>query len=125
MKVSNRWRHHIKIKDMFTEETTPELIVKLCDALIPQIDRIIKTEDNGMLIDSGHYIEQLEESKDHFEFLRSLADGSIPESEFADYSFDGDYEDWFNGYLNDLYNIGDARVVTKLSNVQEKFIWIG
>lgn len=123
--ISNNWRHKIIIKEHFSEETSPELIVKLCELLIKQIDGIIFSEDHGNLNDDNKYesISLLEDLKSNLEFLKDLANGTIAESNWGDYEFAGDFENWFNGYMEELYNIGDNRVLRK-DNVLEKFIWI-
>lgn len=108
----NKWKHKIRIKHLFEDKTTPELIVKLCAELEKQlkpINKIYETSDDG---DYVYY--QLEECIDNFEFLKHLADGTIPEIEWKDYGFDGDFEEEFNGYLSQLYDLADT----------DKFIWI-
>lgn len=108
-----QWKHKIAIKHLFEDETTPELIVKLCSELIRQLNPILNhysTSDDGDMI----YYE-LELIIDNFDFLRELADGTIPEDKWSSYGFDGDFEEEFNGYLNELYDLGDS----------DKLIWIG
>jgi hypothetical protein len=126
MTTSNKWRRNIKIKHLYQTETTPENIIELCDSLGNQLYRIKQTEQKSNLTqdEKNHVSNRLEELIDHFSFLKSFATGDIPESEWADYGFDGDYEDWFNGYLTELYDLADERVMTT-NGVSEKFIWIG
>jgi hypothetical protein len=39
-KISNNWKFKIEIKHLFSEETTPELINKLCSRLNTQLVKI-------------------------------------------------------------------------------------
>ena len=112
MKQENRlWQHKIKIKHLFESETTPELVIKICTELNTQLEKIKKKYENK---NDGIY-EELEINIDNFEFLKHLADGTIPEQDWADYSFYGDFEKEFNGYLSQLYDLAD----------ENKLIWIG
>jgi hypothetical protein len=59
----------------------------------------------------------------NFSFTKALCNGEIPEDTWEDYSFEGDFEEMFNYYMDELYDLGDSRV--ELTNgVVEKFIWI-
>lgn len=118
------WRNRILIKDDFEENTTPELIIKLCDKLIPQLNNIKEKELNSNLCEKDYVTTELFECIDNFEFLKSLANGNIPEDEWVDYNFYGDFEEWFNDYLDQLYDLGDKIVKDNNNNI-EKFIWIG
>ena len=122
---SNNWRNKINIKSQFEENTTPELVIKLCDSLINQINQIKNKEEKSNLTEDSKYyvIEHLEELVDHFDFLKSLSNGTIIESEFDDYCFDGDHEKMFNDYLSELYDLADERVITKTGK-SEKFLWV-
>jgi len=122
---SNKWRNEIKVKHLFEDDVTPELVVTLCDTILVQLKKIQEKEAKRNLVeDSKNHIDsEIDELLGHFEFLRDLADGTIPEDEWNDYSFDGDYEQWFNDYMSQLYDLGDTRVLNA-SNVLEKFMWI-
>jgi len=122
---SNKWRNKIKVKHLFNDDTAPEHIAVICDAIIPQLKRIKAIEAKSNLVDDSknHVDNELEELIGHFEFLKDFATGEIPESEWSDYDFNGDYKEMFNDYMSELYNLGDRRVLTKF-NVQEKFMWV-
>lgn len=136
--ISNDWRNKIQIKHLFTRDatTSPELTITLCETLIRQLKAIKTREEGGNLCDDDSYIvdEKLTELIDHFEFLINLAQGSIPEKqglegaikedEWSDFGFDGNYQQWFNDYLSELYDLGDMRVITDKSKISQKFIWI-
>ena len=108
-----QWKHKIQIKHLFEDDTTPELIVKICLELKRQLEKINQKYETS---EEGDYIfYELEAIIDNFDFLRQLANGTIPQSEWKDYSFDGDFEETFNGYLSELYDLAD----------QDKLIWIG
>lgn len=125
MRISNKWKYHIDIKSLFEDTTTPELIVKLCDCIIPQLNRILNAVTKSNLIEDDIYRLEINilEIIDNFDFLKSLADGSIPEEEWDDYCFDGDYESMFNNYLKELYDLGDKRVI-QTNDMSIKFMWI-
>lgn len=122
---SNKWRNKISIKNLFEDDTTPELTAKLCETLISQLRKIQAREQKKNLTEDSlnHVDSELEELVGHFEFLRDLATGEIPESEWKEYDFNGDFEEWFNDYMSQVYDLGDTRVLTT-GNVLEKFIWI-
>lgn len=121
---SNNWKYQIQIKDRFEDESSPELIIELCNRLVLQLDVVLANIEKDLLEeDIDRVWQELEVERDNFEHLRNLVDGTIPEDEWDDYGYDGDYETEFNNYFNQLYDVGDTRVVTK-QNVSEKFIWI-
>lgn len=126
------WRHVVDIKEKFEEEATPEFIRELCDSLISQLETIHKAEKNKKKdqiekIQRNSILEEIERIKENFDFLRSLADGSIPETEWDDFCFEGEFEEYFNDYLSQLYDLGDEKVLIKKisGDVLEKFIWVG
>lgn len=134
IEISNNWRNSIKIKHLLSDDTSPEKIVELCNCIIPQLEAIkIKEAKGNLTEDSKNDIDnKLFEVIDHFGFLKNLAEGAIPdnasdhripEEEWDNYSFDGDFQQWFNDYLSELYDLGDERVNNK-NNVREKFLWI-
>jgi hypothetical protein len=122
---SNKWRNSIKVKHLFNDAVTPELIIILCNSILSQLKSIQKKEAKLNLTDDSknHINDEIEELLGHFQFLKDFATGDIPESEWDDYHFDGDYEQWFNDYFSQLYDLGDTRVVTT-NNICEKFMWV-
>lgn len=123
--ISNRWKYEINIKALFEDKTTPELVVKLCDSLSNQLESIYKRVEGGDLKEDeiDYLSNELEDSIDKFGFLKELSNGDIKESEWNNFGFDGNFNSYFNGLLEQLYDLADQRVVTK-ENVSEKFIWI-
>lgn len=121
----NTWKYRIAIKHLFASKTTPALIISLCNTLESQLKAIREKINNSNLADDEKDDKgmRLEEVQANFIFLRELADSSIPQSEWRQYDFDGDYEALFNGYLSELYDIGDERVRNNKGQLQ-KFIWI-
>jgi hypothetical protein len=118
------WKYTIKIKKHFEIITTPELIIKLCTILVKRLDSILEDSQKTLQDDSADDIYyELEESKDNFEFLLHLADGTIKEEEWDDYGFEGNFEKWFNDYLEQLYDISDTVVILK-NGEKNKLIWI-
>ena len=119
------WRYKINIKEHFQEETTPKLVATLCSFLIKDLTHILESSQKSNIttqsVDDFWY--ELEGVKDNFIFLQHLADGTIPEDEWDDYEFTGDFKEEFNGYLEELYDIGDMRI-TLTNGTQEKLIWV-
>ena len=123
---SPQWRYKINIKDKLSDETTPELIIELCNHIIPQLENLRDMIEKDNLVnqdEKDHFDNKLFDVIDQFEFLRSLADGTIDEKDWHNYSFDGDFEEWFNDRLNELYDVADERILLK-TDVSEKFLWI-
>ena len=124
--ISNNWRYKINIKHLFEDRTTPQLIVTLCNSLIPQLKVVNKNVEKATLIDEDekyYFTDKLEEIVDDLEFLQQLADGSIKKAEWDNYGFEGDLEDKFNYSFNCIYDLGDTRILLK-SNISEKFLWV-
>ena len=116
MEQSNQWRYKISIKDQFEDESTLELIKELCGKLTNQLktirNKIIEISKSKIDDDERYYFtDKLDECIDNFEWL-STQDGAV-------YDLERD----FNGYLEELYDISDSRII--IGNVSYKFIWIG
>ena len=122
----SNWRYKIHIKHLFKDETTPELVAEICASLVYQLKHIKERVENSTDIDGDAFFicDELEMNTDNFDFLRKMATQEIPEDKWDDYSFNGDFEEEFNGYLNQLYDLGDERIRLK-NGLIEKFIWIG
>jgi len=122
---SNKWRNSMKVKYLFTDDSSPETIATLCTTIIGHLNRIKAKESKSNLTeDSKHHVDnELDELIGHFEFLSDLATGKITEKEWGNYNFDGDFEQWFNDYMSQVYDLGDTKVLTT-GNIQEKFMWI-
>lgn len=120
------WKYKIEIKHLFKDKVTAELVASICTELVKQLDVILgKSQKANITVESvDDFWNDLEEVRDNFDFLRELADGSIAEEEWGDYSFDGDFKERFNDYLEQLYNIGDMRVTLRNGSI-EKLLWVG
>ncbi|MCZ2129209.1 MAG: hypothetical protein LC109_02970 [Bacteroidia bacterium] len=123
---SNKWRNVIVIKHLFQDKTTPELIIQLCDSILIQLKKIQEQEAKSNLTETEKWNidSRIEDILGNFQFLKDFATGDIPQSEWEDYNFNGDYQEMFNGYLSELYDLGDERVMTT-KNTLEKFLWVG
>ena len=117
---SNKWLYKIKIKHLFKETTTPGLIDKLCGELVKQLQKILKEVEEFDM--DGNMCEELETCIDYFGFLQKMANGGIETSKWHEYGFEGDFEEEFNGYFEQLYDLADERVIKK--GTSYKFIWI-
>ena len=123
--MRNNWKYTIKIKHLFEDDTTPVLVSTLCESLCKQLSDIKdKVKDSDIAEDDKNTVlDTIEAVEDNFEFLNNLATESIPKTEWDDYNFYGDFEEEFNGYLTELYDLGDMRVELE-SGDTEKFIFI-
>lgn len=119
------WKYKIDIKRHFQEETTPALVATLCNFLAKDLKHILKDSYKSNISEESveDFWHDLKDVMENFEFLRDLTDGTIPESEWEDYEFEGDFEDMFNDYLSGLYDIADIKITLK-DGAQEKLIWI-
>ena len=129
IKKSNNWKYKIEVKQYFVDDdslVTPEHTLYLCNFLITSLEQIKKQVEESNIVndDKEHVASELEELIDNFKFLKSLVDGTIKEDEWEDYCYDGNHLTMFNDYLEQLYDLGDLRVITK-QNISEKFIWVG
>jgi len=124
-KETNKWKYSINIKDSFKDETTPELVAELCEKLISQLNKIKEKVAKSNLTEDEKYEkgEEIDDLIGQFEFTRDLANGTISESEWDNYEFDGDFEQLFNDYMSELYDLGDKRVLNVNDEI-EKFIWV-
>lgn len=123
--MNNNWKYTVKIKHLFEDETTTELIKTLCKELNRQLEIIKNKTQNSNITedDQDRVFEELEMLIDNFDFLRQFADGTIEKTTWEDYSFYGDFEEQFNGYLEQLYDLADTRVEVRQGGT-EKFIAI-
>lgn len=125
--ISPNWRYKINIKNQFEDETTPELIITLCTSLVKQLNSIktkLVESDRIDEDDKYNFEDKLSDEIGNWEHLMHLADGTIQKDRWCDYCFSGDFQYEFNGYLSQLYDLADERILLK-NNISEKFIWIG
>lgn len=73
----NKWRYKIQIKDLLEDETTPELVVILCNSLARQIKTIKEKvgKSTNIASDQDFMYDELDVCQDNFEFLQKLASG--------------------------------------------------
>jgi len=88
-----------------SSDATPESIIKIAERAIPELERL-----KGFAVNDECLIDLINESIEHFGFLKELADGTIPETEWDDYAFDGDFKSWMNDYLDEMYNVFDYEI---------------
>ncbi len=124
--LNPNWMYTVKINHLFTNHTTPEKIVELVNTLIPQLRRIKESFLKSTAFckeDLDKIGDELENSINNFYFTRALASGEIPEQEWAEYSFEGEFEERFNEYLEQLYDLGDMKPTDK-NGMRRKLIFI-
>ena len=135
---NNNWKYHIKIKDQFDTEdnNNPDKISKMCSLIIKQLSDLREQVNNSNIIEEeiDDIDMALEELIDHFGFVNEFCTGEIKKEEWSDFDFNGKYNDLFNDYLYELYNLADTRVRcyliikdVKIPDVIiiEKFLWVG
>lgn len=123
-----KWRNKINIKEFFTSEEKDEVVLKIVNKLIPQIESILKREKNFINNSEENTIkENIEDAvfklEDNIEEFKWIKEGIEKNEDVTEYS----YENWceaFNNYLDELYDIGDEIIYYNSFSNQQKFIWI-
>lgn len=128
MKISqsNNWRYKISIKSNFEDEVTPELVISLSALICSELESVKKklsSDKQAMADDKYDLMDKINDLIDNFEFARDLANGTIGEDEWDNYSFDGDFEVLMNDYITQLYDVADERIMLK-GGILEKFLWV-
>ena len=123
--ASNKWKYNIDIKNKFEDNATQEVIAEIYDSLHIQLEALRDKVEKSNLIESekDSLDSEIMDISDNFSFLRDLSNGNIPEDEWDDYNFDGEFKEWVDMYLDQLYDLGDRRVMNT-NNVQEKFLFV-
>lgn len=114
-------------KEIRSNGKSKEGIAKSCELMINQLDLLLKmipneikenvktrrlALKNNTLYNWYKAIENIEETKDHFEFCKDFATGEIPKEEWDNYDFDGDLVGLFNNYLTEFWHICDTTIVS-------------
>lgn len=101
--TEKQWKSTLKLKDLLTSDdlVDEQQIITLCNSVVNRLERLKKR-----FVGKDEEFE-LEDIIDNFKHIISLADGTIKEDEFEDYSFDGDFTELFNEYLEQLYDFAD------------------
>jgi hypothetical protein len=120
---TTKWVNKIKIKDLFVNEPTDKDVLNCCNRIIPQLETILKNNEEFL----GEYSDiynQLDEITCAFKDMKSYLDKGkkfIP--------CDTDEETWadeFNHWLDELYSLGDLVIDETVSfHNQQHFIWVG
>jgi hypothetical protein len=117
------WTYNITIKKYFTTKSDKNIISDLSQRLIDQITLI----QNKLYLlrddDKDYMYFELMEIIEKFESVRDLCNGTIPEMKFDSFGYNENYEQLFNEYLTELYDLAD-NIVHNKNNVPNKFIWI-
>jgi len=132
MEISNRWKYRIAIKSILSDESTtsPEKAIQLSEWVKRELVKIKNSVENNTRIDEYDkfsFTDELEMIIDNYDFLISLADGTIKKEDWDDCSFDGNYQNLFNEYLTMVYDLGDKRIISESPDgqqVSEKFMWV-
>lgn len=119
------WKYNIKIKSHFTSQSDEMIVANLCQILIDKLSPICNNLYNSNFVQDeiDYFSNELEQIIDNFNFLKDLCDGTILEKDFDDFNYEGNYEEMFNGYLTELYDLCDKQIVSKNGTIY-KFCWI-
>lgn len=123
VKTDAKWIFYVNLASVWDGDKSQSHIQNLCEILIRQLKQVDDKLDGlpfeqEVIDDLGG---QLFDIIDHFEFLRDLANGII--KKWDDYGFDGNFIEWFDGYLTELYDFGDQKPIDKF-NVRRKLLWV-
>lgn len=128
---TNRWKYTLSIKNLLGDgdissptEENKQKVIKICNGILFQLKKLEKNTINSNIKDDEKEVllEELENLIDNFEFGISLASGKIEESEWDDYSFDGNFQKYINDEcLEQLYDLGDRRIVNKKNELEKYF----
>lgn len=121
------WRHTINLKEHLTDDESDQSVVKCCNVIIPQLERILDKEREaidknrpGSLKDDEYILDELERMIDEFKWIvESIADNNDPN----DYSFDT-WLEAFNEYLSQLYDLGDTSMYYNTFFDKGRFLWV-
>ena len=113
-------RHKLHIKHLIEKASTINHINSICCILISELEEI---QDTVEILDNNDIIlGEIDDLILGLETVSDLCTGEIPEYEWNDYEFHGNYSQLFNESLNELYRI--ANEVVNDGGVKYKFILI-
>lgn len=128
---TNRWKYTLLIKDLLTNEDVSkpteenkQKVIKICNGILFQLKKLEKNTINSNIKEDEKdlLLEELENLIDNFQFGISLASGKIEESEWNDYSFNGNFQEYINDEcLQQLYDLGDRRIINKKNEIEKYF----
>lgn len=113
-------RHKIKLLHLLKQTHNLSEIIELGDFLLQELDKIQETvyTINGVDIILGKIMSL----KDSIRTSLELCSGVIPESEWNDFMFYGNFTQLFNEVLEDLYDLANCEVFD--NGIKYKFILI-
>ena len=129
---TNQWLFSVKLKDLLTDENfilpteeNKKKVAELSKNVARRLKRTQKAIENSKIFkdeeDKYSLLDDLDMIINNFEFIVSLAT-TISDTEWYDFNFDGNFQELFNEYMEELYDFADQRVVTK--NGLEKLLWV-
>jgi len=128
IKTDNRWMFSTHgIKEILNSNKGSKIAsLHISKLLIRQLNNIKTAIGKSKLQkdDLQHIDSELEDIVDNCDFLKSLANNDIKESDWDDYSFDGDWNCMTNGILNTLYDLGNMKPIDT-TNTRRKLLWVG
>lgn len=115
-----KYRHKLKIKHILENTHTVQEIASLSIIIIDELEQIQNTVE--ILDNNDIILGELDDLICNLEIVSDLCLGEIPEFEWNDYNFHGNYSQLFNEQLNELYRIANETVND--GGVKYKFILI-
>lgn len=120
-----QWRNKINIKHMFNNDGEDQTVLKICDVLVPQLEKIYK-KDRELLenqsLDSSceDILYDLMQTIEDFKFVKHCIEN---QDDPGEYEFDN-WTEAFDCYLRKLYDLGDTIVTKRQWHNDEKFLWV-
>lgn len=114
---SPKWVNKINIKDKFKEHPTDADVLDCCNAIVPQLETVMKNNQGVMSLDDCY---SLDECIDAFKEIGSCIEKGI---EYV--GEEVSYVDEFNHWLDELYFLGDMIVSENRFHHKQYFLWVG
>lgn len=115
--ATHKWRHKVKVKDLFVDDASHEAIDAICKRAVVQIKAAIDSEnarsDQKDDNEREYFVGQLESVMNGFDMMIGAVEGETVDER----------EDNFNYVLSELYDVGDMKIELQDGKLQ-KFLWV-
>ena len=128
-KLDTRWMFTIPgVKEVINNEnlTDKEIALHVSKRLLKEVKRVSKNLAHSKPfpeIEMEYLLGELESVIHESEYIKLLASDEIPESEWEEYGFDGDWGEMLDYTLSTLYDIGDMKPIDN-HGVKRKLLWV-
>ena len=118
-----KWINKVEIKNQFVDEPTDKDVLDCCNSLIPQLEKVLKSNEDFLLSGYEDMYYEFDELIDAFKDIqKSIQDGK----EYIPNEYENDWADEFNHWLDELYSMGDSIIDETVGFYnQQHFLWIG